>query len=170
VTLANHNPHTACPFPVAQDAEQLLVRLEGRRVLGVDGEVLAELARDDCWYTPEGMPCEGLAIPAVRAAAHVPPAVRTAARRAADEAWIAGAVRAIGHLSETRAQITSDDVWAALAMPPRESRMIGNALSRANSLGLIEPTGEHRPSRRAENHSRPVRVWRSVRYRQQHIC
>lgn len=170
MTLANHNPQRASHTPAAQDAEQLLVRLEGRRVLGVDGEVLAALGRDDCWYTPAGMPCEALTTPAVRAAAHVAPAVRTAARRVADEAWMTGAVRVIGHLSETRAQITSDDVWAALQMPPRESRMIGNALSRANSLGLIEPTGEHRPSRRTENHSRPVRVWRSVRYGQQHIC
>ncbi len=44
--------------------------------------------------------------------------------------------------------------------------MIGNALARAHNAGLFEPTGEHRPSTRSENHSRPVRVWRSLRYGQ----
>jgi hypothetical protein len=42
--------------------------------------------------------------------------------------------------------------------------MIGNALVRAGRAGAIEKTEEHRPSVRQENHSRPVRVWRSLRH------
>lgn len=82
-----------------------------------------------------------------------------------------GAAETIARLATTQETITGDDVWAAIQMPPREPRMIGNALNRARGLGLIEPTDEHRPSeRKHNNHSRPVRVWRSVAYQQTQLC
>ena len=153
----------------ARDAgERTLVRFEGRQILEPDGVILAELAAADCWYTSDGVPCSGLVIPAPKAQPQVAPADRDAARRVADQAWMAGAVEAITALVRTQHTITCDDVWAAIPMPPREARMIGNALARARGLGLIEPTQEHRRSeRRDHNHARPVRVWRSLRYGQQ---
>jgi hypothetical protein len=156
------------PAEVRDAGERTLARFEGRQILDPDGVILAELAADDSWYTSDGVPCTGLVIPAPRAQPHVACADRDAARHAADRAWMTGAVDAITALVSTRHTITCDDVWAAIPMPPREARMIGNALARARGLGLIEPTEEHRRSeRRDHNHARPVRVWRSLRYGQQ---
>jgi hypothetical protein len=46
--------------------------------------------------------------------------------------------------------------------PPRESRLVGNAFTRARSQGLIESTDRHQRSRRPMNHTRPVLIWRSL--------
>jgi len=142
---------------------RMLVLLDGPVLRNPDGTILAQLEHGS-WYTTDGLPCRGLEVPAVRAQTHVPASIREDARRARDEAWITGAVQAIERIAASRATLTSDDVWAALAMPPRQSRMIGNALARAQRAGVIEKTEEHRPSVRRENHSRPVRVWRSLRH------
>ena len=99
-----------------------------------------------------------------RAQPQVEPTVRDMTRRAADSAWMEHAIAAVKRLVATRKTITSDELWAEIQMPPREPRMIGNALRRAQGLGLIEPTDEHRRSlRKHNNHSRPVRVWRCLR-------
>lgn len=151
-------------------AQHTLVVFDGARLVDHDGLLLAEMAEDGRWYTGEGLPCSGLSIPAPRLEPAVAQADRDAAKRAADSAWMDGAHKALAELAAAQEFITSDDLWAALTMPPRESRMIGNALARAQSSGLIERTREHRPSTRPENHARPVRVWRSLRFAQQHIC
>ena len=143
-----------------------IVRFDGRRLLDSDGVLLAELADDQHWYTGDGVRCTGLALPAVRVTPRVSGPDRDAARHAADKVWMDAAHQALVRLTETRQKFTSDEVWAALDMPPREGRMIGNALSRAQHAGLIEPTDEHRRSTRVANHTRPVRVWRSLRYGQ----
>jgi hypothetical protein len=158
-----HRPVTVLGEPAlaAGETGRMLVLFDGPVIRDPDGTALAELGEDGCWHTTDGLPCEGLTIPAAKATAHVAPAVRDAAHRAADEAWMSSAVAAIGQLAQQQATLTSDDVWAAIEMPPRQSRMIGNALARAQRAGVIETTEEHRPSVRRENHSRPVRVWRS---------
>jgi hypothetical protein len=154
----------------APSQEEMLVRFDGRRILDCDGATLAEIAADGCWYTSGGEKCEGLIVPAPRAQPKVAPAERDAARRAIDGEWMVLAVEAIRRLAATTQTITGDDVWAALEMPPRESRMIGNALQRARGLGLIEPTEEHRRSQRKyHNHARLVRVWRCLRTPQQQL-
>jgi hypothetical protein len=145
----------------ATSQSQLVLRLDARRLLGADGELLAHLGEDERWYTPEGVPCEGLSLPATKLSAHVNPAARAKAQHDADEAWIAGALETIRALATARQTLSADDVWEGIEHPPREARTIGNALSRAHAAGLIEPTADHRPSRRAQNHKRPVRVWRS---------
>lgn len=138
-----------------------LVRFDGPRLLDSAGMLLAELAGDGHWYTPDGLPCQGLEVPVVKVQPYVLGHIRQAARRAHDEAWIDGATNTIEMIARSQVTLTSDDVWAAIDMPPRQSRMIGNALARAQRAGVIEKTEEHRPSVRRENHSRPVRVWRS---------
>lgn len=150
------------PGAIAQHA---LVLFDGARLLDGDGLLLAEMGEDERWYTGEGLPCSGLSLPAPRLEPAVAPADRDAARRHADSVWMDGASDALAELARSREFLTSDDLWAALAMPPRESRMIGNAFVRAQSNGLIETTDDHVPSTRPENHGRPVRVWRSLRYR-----
>lgn len=155
------------------DGESTLVRFEGRRILDPGGAVLAELASDECWYTSEGIPCKGLAVPAPRAQPQVASADRDAARHAADQKWMQRAVEEITRIAATQETITSDDVWATLPAP-RESRMMGNAFTRARDLGVIETTGTHRASQRtSENHSRPIQIWRSVisgDHSQQQLC
>jgi hypothetical protein len=150
--------------------QHALVLFDGARLLDPDGLLLAEMGEDGRWYTSDSLPCSGLSLPAPRLEPTVAQADRDAAKRAADSAWMDGAHQALAQLAATQEFITSDDLWAALSMPPRESRMIGNALARAQNSGLIERTAEHRPSTRPENHARPVRVWRSLRFAQQHIC
>lgn len=142
------------------ESPRMLVLLDGPKLRNPDGTILAQLD-DGSWCTPDGMPCQGLEIPEVKAQAYVPASIREDARRARDEVWIAGAVQAIERIASSQATLTSDHVWAAIDMPPRQSRMIGNALARAQRAGVIAKTEEHRPSVRRENHSRPVRVWRS---------
>jgi hypothetical protein len=156
-------------MPLSTDT-QLLVTLDGRRVLAADGSLLAQLADDERWYTADGLPCRGLTVPAAKAAPQVDPAERSAAQRAGDRAWMGSAMKTIAELAATLPSLTSDDIWAAVEQPPREPRMIGNALRRAQSAGLIEPTDEHRRSQRQLNHTRPVLVWRSLDARQQHLC
>jgi hypothetical protein len=144
----------------ANERPTMLVQLDGPTLRNPDGTVLAEL-HQGCWRTPDGLPCTALEVPAVKARPRVPAAAREAARHERDEAWMSCALAAIRQLAQQQATLTSDDVWGAIPMPPRQSRMIGNALARAQRAGVIEKTEEHRPSVRRENHSRPVRVWRS---------
>lgn len=152
------------------DEYHTLVGFDGPRLLDAHGLLLAELREDGHWYTSEGLPCTGLALPAPQAQPQVRKSDRDAARREADKAWIDAAYPALVVLAEQRGELTSDDLWAALSMPPRESRMIGNVFSRARNAGALEPTSRHTPSVRPENHGRPVRVWRSLLYRQGHLC
>lgn len=167
-----HRPVTVPRAPAITVGEtgRMLVLLDGRVLRDPDGTILAQLGEQDTWHTPDGLPCQGLTVPVISATPHVAPAVREAAQRAADDAWMDSALHAIEAVAATQATLTADDVWAALEMPPRQSKMIGNALKRAQQAGLIEPTGEHRRSeRRTENHSRPVLVWRSLRHGQQQL-
>lgn len=139
---------------------ELLVRLDGRRIINAAGDVLAELGDDEQWRTPDGTPVDGLTIPRAAAAARVD----SAAQREHDDAWLAETVLLLRGLLSQRATITSDNVWAIAAHPPREARMIGNAMSRAKAEGLMVPTDDTIPSTKKINHGRPIRVWRSLIY------
>jgi hypothetical protein len=137
----------------------LLAVFDGPKLLHPDGRLLAELAADGHWYTEQGLQCQGLATQTP--AADASPGEQA---RHTDEEWMAHAHDVIVAVAAAKELFTSDDIWAALDYVPHESRMIGNALSRARSAGVIAPTTKHRRSRRKENHGRPVRVWRSERH------
>jgi hypothetical protein len=139
--------------------EPLPVVFDGPRLLDRDGHVLAELAPDGHWYSEQGLACLGLNVDVEK-----PGTAVSEQDKEADEAWMRHANEVIVRVARAQELFTSDDLWAGLKSDPRESRMIGNALSRARSAGVIAPTHEHRPSGRKENHSRPVRVWRSLPY------
>lgn len=150
------------PGEPQEGAERVLVTLDARRLLSPSGTLLAELQADECWYTPEGLRCRALTVPATRASAHVEPEERARARQELDRAWIDAAVKTIYSLASAQQTLTADDLWRAVEYPPRESRMIGNALSRAKSAGWVETTPDHVNSIRAANHERLIRVWRSL--------
>lgn len=144
----------------------LLVTFDGPRLLDRDGGLLAELHADGHWYDERGEPCDGLAFPTPT------PVIGDRRGRSeqavqADRLWLQEAAEAIASLACSQQYLTGDDVWAALRTPPRESKMIGNALSRAKQAGVIASTGEHRQSTRKQNHGRPILIWRSLTYGQQ---
>jgi hypothetical protein len=134
----------------------LRVRFDGARLLDGNGGVLAELAADGHWYTDDGKLAHGLTETHSR--------LRDADTIERDAAWMREAVEIITEIAEQQPYLTSDDVWARVEAQPSESRMMGNALVRAEHDHIISPTPEHRPSRRKENHRRPVRLWRSLRH------
>lgn len=76
------------PGAIAQHA---LVVFDAARLLDGDGLLLAEMGEDERWYTSEGLPCSGLALPAPRLEPAVAQADRDAARRQADSLWMDGA-------------------------------------------------------------------------------
>lgn len=84
----------------------------------------------------------------------------------ADAEWLADARSAVRNLAERVERFTTDRVWYVLdrsgAEPPREPRALGAVMRAAVREGWITPTDEHRESKRAANHRRPVRVWRSL--------
>jgi hypothetical protein len=135
----------------------LLVRFSGQRLLHPDGTLLAQLAGDGQWYTPDGHRAHGL----------TPSSVRDQDTIEQDHAWRSEAVGIITMLAESQQHLTSDDVWARIASKPSESRMMGNAFARAQHARVIAPTGNHQPSTRRENHGRPILIWQSLRYGQQ---
>jgi hypothetical protein len=141
--------------------EPLPAMFDGPRLLDRDGRVLAELAPDGHWYSEQGLPCLGLTVQLEQPAKGTKLSEED---KRTDAAWMRHANEVIVRVAEAQELFTSDDLWAGLQSDPRESRMIGNALSSARSVGVIAPTHDHRPSGRRENHGRPVRVWRSLRY------
>jgi len=134
----------------------LRVRFDGPRLIDTSGHVLAELAGDGHWYTGDGQLAHGLTETHSR--------LRDADTIEQDAAWMRETVAIIAEIAEQQPYLTSDDVWERVQAQPGESRMMGNALVRAEHARIISPTPEHRPSRRKENHRRPVRMWRSLRH------
>lgn len=70
----------------------------------------------------------------------------------------------IHRLAYSRAYFTTDDIWARIEKPD-EPRRLGPLLIRAKLDGVIEPTQITQTSTQGSNHGRPVRVWKSLRYR-----
>lgn len=132
------------------------VLLDGMTLRDPSREILAQWD-GSAWRSADGAIVTELAVTIPR----VQSVITATARRDADQAWIDEALVDLRALAARCDTFTSDDVWAALRFPPRESRMIGNLLARAKTAGVCEPTDQHRPSRRGMNHGRPVRVWRS---------
>jgi len=86
----------------------------------------------------------------------------------ANEAWKQRAFDIVQELAQTRAEFTTDDVWAVLANYPEkthELRAMGAVISRAARAGLIFNTGRVRKSERAVCHQNPKAVWASLKVR-----
>jgi hypothetical protein len=87
----------------------------------------------------------------------------------ADPAWKDSALEAVRSVALAHATFTTDDVWRALGKMPEgaEPRAMGGIMRLAQSRGLCSPLLEHRLSARVSCHSRPLRVWQSLLFRQQ---
>ncbi|RKQ90523.1 hypothetical protein C8N24_0328 [Solirubrobacter pauli] len=143
------------------------VQLDGPRLLSPAGDVLAVLGDDQQWRTRDGAIATELvlALDPAPVRAHVDPD----AQKRADAVWILTALQDLRVLCEQQEEFTADDVWAALRMPPRESRMIGALMAAGRRHGLVEATDRHKPSERDVNNRRPVLVWRSLLAGQQRL-
>lgn len=86
----------------------------------------------------------------------------------ADPTWVERVLRVVGRVARSRAEFTTDDVWAALngaGSAVREPRAMGAVLRQAQRLGWCTPTDRVVPSARVVSHGRAVRVWQSRVYR-----
>jgi len=104
---------------------------------------------------------------------------KTVARKARDEAitrveenanpeWKRLAKFVIRDLALERTSFTTDDVWHLMEQrnnpTPHEPRALGALMKAAASAGFIAPTNQWVESSRAVNHSRPIKVWASLKY------
>lgn len=85
---------------------------------------------------------------------------------AAELSWLARAQEAISECAASMETFTVDDVQARMVgtPPPREGRAMGAAMVWARRNGLIEATGDYRPSVQPQCHANPRQVWRSKVY------
>jgi hypothetical protein len=78
------------------------------------------------------------------------------------DGWLETALAAVTALARERATFTADDVWNTGLKPPREPRALGAVLTILRRDGVVEPTGEFRPTVRRSRHAAPIRVWHSL--------
>ena len=84
--------------------------------------------------------------------------------RGTDRDWADRALNVIKQVAQQREEITADEIWGVLEEfgdTPREPRALGPIFTRAAKLNLIIKTNKYTMSRRAVNHGRDIRVWRS---------
>lgn len=90
---------------------------------------------------------------------------------AAKEDWKASAIAAVYVAAQTHDRFTTTAVWALLAKdasitPTREPRAMGAIMRKAQKNGWIEPTDKFLNTNRASRHRAPVRIWRSLLYKE----
>lgn len=85
---------------------------------------------------------------------------------AAELSWLARAQEAISECAASMETFTVDDVQARMVgtPPPREGRAMGAAMVWARRNGIIESTGDYKPSVQPQCHANPRQVWRSKVY------
>lgn len=76
----------------------------------------------------------------------------------------AEAYAVVRRIARSRPYFTTDDIWTRIAKP-NEPRRIAAVLARAKRDGLADTTGITQASRQGTNKGRPVRVWKSLIYR-----
>ncbi|MDE2106731.1 MAG: hypothetical protein KGL39_56470 [Patescibacteria group bacterium] len=81
--------------------------------------------------------------------------------------WKDAAGEALIAVAKRTFEFTSDEVWAELAsqgIHTGENRALGAVMQAGNRSGVIEFTGEYRPTTRPEGHKGPKALWRSKIY------
>ncbi|MCL4357705.1 hypothetical protein M1512_02320 [Patescibacteria group bacterium] len=81
--------------------------------------------------------------------------------------WKAAAAEALITVAKRTFEFTSDEVWHELAMQgihTGENRALGAVMQAGNRSGVIEFSGEYRPTTRPEGHKGPKALWRSKIY------
>lgn len=83
----------------------------------------------------------------------------------ANTAWCGLTLALIESLARQQSELTSDDVWKALADFPNykthQPSAMGAMFKRAASKNLIATTDRFVQSARPSSHARPIRVWSS---------
>lgn len=90
-----------------------------------------------------------------------------------DSGWKQIAATIIYWLALTRQEFTTDAIWYLLgkleADPPHEQRALGAVVQQAAKEGWIAKTDRVSPSVRPKCHARPLAVWRSLIFREEHL-
>ena len=74
--------------------------------------------------------------------------------------WMRSAIDAIRKCAREMPEFTTDDVWRIIGMSAGlEPRAMGAAMTQAQTMGIIAPTKDYRPSALVVCHGRPKRVW-----------
>jgi hypothetical protein len=142
-----------------------VVLLRGSSLLSADTlQEIATLGTDGQWRSPEGIVTDAIAVARHTPHAVVSPKAAAAAHREQDQAWIADQLRRVAELARAQRDLTVDDCWIVLTMPPRRPSLMSTLMVAAQRHGFIEKTSEHRRSDRPTNGGRTVRVWRSRVY------
>jgi len=143
-------------------ATREIVLLRGASLLHADTlQEIATLGPDGMWRAPDGAITDAIGVPAQTARAIVTPSAQRAAHQAQDAVWLAQALDVLRTLAASQRDLTVDDCWAAVSMPPRTPFLMSRLMVIAAKDGLVEKTGRHRRSIRPINGGRTVRVWRS---------
>jgi hypothetical protein len=149
----------------AATATQELLLLRGASILHAETLLeLATLGDDGQWRTADGAITDSIGIPHPSAKAIVKPAAARAAHREQDTAWMKQALAVMRTVAAGQQEVTVDDCWIHIKMPPREPRQMSTLMVACGRHGFIETTDEHRRSIRPINGGRTVRVWRSRLY------
>jgi len=157
--LAGQSSETA--KGVHETAEIVLLR--GSSLLHADTlVVIATLDAEGVWRTPDGVVTDAIGVPRQSASAIVKPEAQKAAHREQDAKWVNETLGTVREIAERQQDMTVDDVWAAVKMPPRKQLVMSPLMVAAARAGMIEQTNDHRPSARPFNGGRQVRVWRSL--------
>lgn len=87
----------------------------------------------------------------------------------AEVQWKDAALDAVLACARQLPRFTTDEVYAhglLVGYSTHELRAMGGIMRRACTQGWIVPTDDYRPTARPEAHRRPMRVWRSLVYRE----
>jgi hypothetical protein len=142
-----------------------VVLLRGSSLLRADTlQEIATLGPDGQWRSPEGIVTDAIAVPRHTPHAVISPKAAAAAHREQDQAWITDELQGVAELARQKRDLTVDDCWIVLTMPPRRPSPMSTLMVAAQQHGFIEKTSEHRRSARPTNGGRTVRVWRSRLY------
>jgi hypothetical protein len=148
---------------------QEIVLLRGSSLLHADTLLeIATLGQDGQWRTPDGAVTDAIGVPHTAARAIVKPQEARAAHKRQDAAWLKQALALLAELAARQKEITVDDCWTHMTMPPRKPSQMSTLMVAAGREGLIEKTPGHRRSIRPINGGRTVRVWRSLVYNANH--
>lgn len=89
------------------------------------------------------------------------------AYRNAPSIWKEAASTALIAVAKRTFEFTTDDLWQELAsqgIHTGENRAMGAIMQAGNRSGVIEFTGEYKPTTRVVGHKGPKAVWRSKIY------
>ena len=80
--------------------------------------------------------------------------------------WKEEALAVLARVAKTMPELTTDDVWHLVKEVTHEPRAMGPVMKAGATAGIIEATDRFKLTDRPSRHRAPVRVWRSLVYRE----